>query len=201
MTEIIAGKRQSGRSTALIKKSAETGIYILVANRKRAEHLALLARDLGYDIPFPVTLQDYLRCRFTGSCMRRDGIFIDDVDDVVKELFDPIEIKAVTFLYDAESRAEVDNLEYTLAGVMHSVDKWLDGDEFEQDEVNRAITMREKTLRIIETIKAETVREIFAEIESCLDYIEEQLDDIPDSFTCVKEDIATLKKKYTEVAK
>ncbi len=105
MTEIIAGKRQSGRSTALIRKSAETGIYILVANRKRAEHLALLARDLGYNIPFPVTLQDYLRCRFAGSCIRREGIFIDDVDDVVEELFNPIEIKAVTFLYDAESRA------------------------------------------------------------------------------------------------
>lgn len=105
MTEIIAGKRQSGRSTALIKKSAETGIYILVANRKRAEHLALLARDLGYDIPFPVTLRDYFRSKFTGSCIRRDGIFIDDVDDVVEELFYPIEIKAVTFLYDAESKA------------------------------------------------------------------------------------------------
>ena len=34
---------------------------------------------------------------------------------------------------------------------MHSVDKWLDGKELEQDEVNRAATMREKTLRIIES--------------------------------------------------
>lgn len=44
------------------------------------------------------------------------------------------------------------NLEYTLAGVMHSVDKWLDGAELEQDEVNRAITMRDKTLRLCETL-------------------------------------------------
>lgn len=45
---------------------------------------------------------------------------------------------------------EIDNLTYTLWGVMHSVDKWLDGVELEQDEVNRAATMREKTLRIVE---------------------------------------------------
>ncbi len=40
---------------------------------------------------------------------------------------------------------------YIILGVMHSVDKWLDGKELEQDEVNRAATMREKTLRIIES--------------------------------------------------
>lgn len=45
---------------------------------------------------------------------------------------------------------EIENLTYTLLGVMHSVDKWLDGTELEQDEVNRAATMREKTLRIVE---------------------------------------------------
>lgn len=50
------------------------------------------------------------------------------------------------------------NLEYTLLGVMNSVDKWLDGDELEQDEVNRAITMREKTLQIVEKLTEENER-------------------------------------------
>ena len=53
---------------------------------------------------------------------------------------------------------EIDNLTYTLWGVMHSVDKWLDGVELEQDEVNRAATMREKTLRIVEEKQAEIER-------------------------------------------
>lgn len=51
------------------------------------------------------------------------------------------------------SKEAADMLEqqaYIILGVMHSVDKWLDGKELEQDEVNRAATMREKTLRIIE---------------------------------------------------
>lgn len=48
-----------------------------------------------------------------------------------------------------------DTLELTLTGVMHSVDKWLDGEELEQDEVKRAITMREKTLQIVEKLTEE----------------------------------------------
>ena len=43
-----------------------------------------------------------------------------------------------------------DELELTLAGVMWNVDKWLDGDELNQDPVNRAITMREKILYLLE---------------------------------------------------
>ena len=47
-------------------------------------------------------------------------------------------------------KAEIERLEYVLMGVMHSVDKWLEGDELKQDEVNRAATMREKTLQMLE---------------------------------------------------
>lgn len=72
------------------------------------------------------------------------------------------EIEKNAIIARAEAKAENERLEYTLAGVMHSVDKWLDGDELKQDEVNRAITMREKTLRIVETARAEAIKE-FAE--------------------------------------
>ena len=58
------------------------------------------------------------------------------------------------YLIDQLSKKESD-LSYTLMGVMHSVDKWLDGDELKQDEVNRAATMREKTLQIVEKLEKE----------------------------------------------
>ena len=93
-----------------------------------------------------------------------------DADELYKKIF-PLDLvdkrlytinaKAVadaiakTPTADVVPRAEVNNLEYTLAGVMWSVDKWLEGDELNQDEVNRAITMREKTLRIVEELQAE----------------------------------------------
>lgn len=68
-------------------------------------------------------------------------------------------------------KSEVDKLEYTLLGVMHSVDKWLDGEELEQDEVNRAATMREKTLRIIENAKIEVAREFIKACDSMLSLV------------------------------
>lgn len=55
-------------------------------------------------------------------------------------------------------RDEISKLEYTIVGIMHSVDKWLDEDELKQDEVNRAITMREKTLQITEKQQTEIER-------------------------------------------
>ena len=59
--------------------------------------------------------------------------------------------------YD-ELDKEKHDIELTLVGVMFSVDKWLDGAELELDEVNRAITMREKTLRIVEKLTEENER-------------------------------------------
>ena len=103
---------------------------------------------------------------------------------------------------DVVPSEQVDNLEYTLAGVMHSVDKWLEGDELNQHEVNRAATMREKTLRIVENARSEVAKEIFKEIAvafashycSCLpsganEHYEYYEGDLADA-------IAELKKKY-----
>lgn len=58
----------------------------------------------------------------------------------------------------AELEAQNNDLFYKLNGVMLSVDKWLEGKELKQDEVNRAITMREKTLQIVEKLEAEIER-------------------------------------------
>ena len=98
---------------------------------------------------------------------------------------------------DVAPKSEVDRLEYTLLGVMHSVDKWLDGDELKQDEVNRAATMRKKTLRIIENTKSEVARGIFEEIETCL---YQPFDDIPDDphYQICQQDYESIKKTYTE---
>lgn len=87
------------------------------------------------------------------------------------------------------------DLEYTLIGVMHSVDKWLEGDELKQDEVNRAATMREKTLRIIENAKRKVAREIFEALDEMV--IPEKCTD-GCAFYLDMEELSELKKKYTE---
>ena len=92
-----------------------------------------------------------------------------------------------------------DNLEYTLIGVMHSVDKWLEGDELYQDEVNRAITMREKTLRLIE--EAELLAEkLGRDVDVKLKYILELEAKLENAKTEVAREIFgkinEIKKKY-----
>ena len=83
----------------------------------------------------------------------------------------PINRKLVYDAADAIEKLQAANneLECTLAGVMHSVDKWLAGDDFEHGEVQRAAIMREKTLQIIENLDAqntELLKEI-AWLKSC----------------------------------
>lgn len=55
-------------------------------------------------------------------------------------------------------KAENEDLFYKLSGIMLSVDKWLEVDELNQDEVQRAATMREKTLQITEQQQKEIER-------------------------------------------
>ena len=47
---------------------------------------------------------------------------------------------------------------------MHFVDKWLDADDFDKDEVNRAAIAREKALKAIEARDAK-IRELREEIK------------------------------------
>ena len=97
-TVIVVGDRQSGKTTRLIKESSRTGAYILVANYRRADALASLARELNVNIPFPVTLEEWIRSpmRFEGSEIGKKGLLIDDIDGVIAELFRPVTIKAMT---------------------------------------------------------------------------------------------------------
>lgn len=88
-----------------------------------------------------------------------------------------------------------EQIEYTLRGVMYSVDKWLEGDELIDDEVNRAITMREKTLQIIENAKSEVAREIFEALDEMV--IPEKCTD-GCAFYLDMEELSKLKEKYTE---
>ena len=98
MTKILQGGIGSGKSMALIQESARTGIYIMVANKVRAKILFDNAKRMGYDIPYPITIYEWLwsHNRFAGSSIQRDGIYIDDVDDVFEEIFRPLKINAVT---------------------------------------------------------------------------------------------------------
>lgn len=95
----------------------------------------------------------------------KDYEIIKDLEETVLNRMFPEDVIPTTivkqdFLKDIlavinHQKTEIKQLEYTLLGVMHFVDKWLDENELKQDEVNRADTMRHKTLQIIEEQQAE----------------------------------------------
>ena len=104
--QIILGGRRSGKTAELIKRSAESGTYILVSDHARASQIADQARVMGYDILFPVTMDEYYRSYgFAGSSIRRDGVYIDDVEDVLRRIFSEIEIKAFACTIDQDTVA------------------------------------------------------------------------------------------------
>lgn len=83
-------------------------------------------------------------CMIGADECHRESCKIDNCADTIDLLADALEA----------AQKEIEQKDFTILGIMHSVDKWLDGDELNQDEVNRAANMREKTLRIVESLTA-----------------------------------------------
>ena len=111
--KLTMGGRGSGKTAKLIKQSAETGIYILVKDRKRAGELFQYAKELKYIIPFPITVEEWVRSdtRFIGSCIRRDGIYVDDMEDILREFLRGLEIHEAT-LTTNENEVVISKEEY-----------------------------------------------------------------------------------------
>ena len=102
MTLIITGGRGTGKTALLIKHSAETGRYILVTNRSRAEGIFKQSKDMGYNIPFPITVSEFkVGAGFVNSSIRRDGLLVDDMNDVLNCMFNGIPIHEFTIDKDA----------------------------------------------------------------------------------------------------
>lgn len=95
MTEYIIGEHQSGKTTELIRRSAETRAYILVANKSTASLIFKQAKMNGYDIPYPIAIVDVLSRTINKSVWSK-GILIDELDIILSGLFDGIPIHAVT---------------------------------------------------------------------------------------------------------
>lgn len=95
MTEYIIGERQSGKTTELIRRSADTGACILVANKSTASIIFKQAKMNDYDIPYPITINDVLSGNISNYVMSK-GILIDELDMILSGLFNGVPIRAAT---------------------------------------------------------------------------------------------------------
>ena len=92
--EIFIGGRGYGKTLELVKKSAANQIYIVCATRGSALRIAEMARELGYNIPFPITLRELpIRSRNINE------VYVDDAD-ILLEYFVGRHIKEATMTND-----------------------------------------------------------------------------------------------------
>lgn len=79
--EVIGGKRMCGKSTELIKRSHETGIRILTANKQMARMLMNESKKMGLEIKPPLTPDAKLE-HFEDV----EEVLIDEVEMVLQQL-------------------------------------------------------------------------------------------------------------------
>lgn len=78
---IIGGRKACGKTTELIKKAAEEDLYIVCTNPRRATHIAEMARRMGLNIRFPITVMELpIKSPFI------EKVLIDDIEDVLREV-------------------------------------------------------------------------------------------------------------------
>lgn len=86
--------RNCGKTTMLIKKSAETGDRIICCNEREANMIEFMAQELNLDIPFPISYNKFLKKHYVGN--RNSGFLLDNVDRFLEYLCPEVPINHIT---------------------------------------------------------------------------------------------------------
>lgn len=109
----------------MIKKSAETGAYILVSNKCQACAVYKQAKEMGYNIPFPVTISEITAGRkyIDVSYMKKRGVLIDELQSVLDVAFCGIPIHGATLNADSITDIKYLNPDVRISAVDESEQK------------------------------------------------------------------------------
>lgn len=87
--KIIRRGRGQGKTIELIKISSEKGIPIVCSNKMKAQIVADTARQMGLDIPRPISMDSFIyNCKEGRRTedMRFQGCLIDDLKEVLDKV-------------------------------------------------------------------------------------------------------------------
>ncbi|KAJ62331.1 replicase [Enterococcus faecalis] len=103
--KIIAKGRGTGKTTELVKESARTGQYILASNKSHVQAIEQIAKRIGVNIPYPVTVEEIVMMdRFTfDSSIQRDGLLVDEAIMVLSKLIG-LKITGATISLEGEQQ-------------------------------------------------------------------------------------------------
>lgn len=111
---VIVGKRNSGKTEALIRLAGEHFAYIVVADHRRATAVQRRAKEMEVDIPFPLAYEEFKRGEYFGRGIR--AFVIDDVDDLVRSMAGNVPVLAISAtVQNAEEEARFQKLAQEVA--------------------------------------------------------------------------------------
>lgn len=97
--KVIARPRQGGKTTELIRLAAEEFLYVVCPDLAQVRYVSQMARDMGLDIPFPLTWHEFSAGRFHSRGI--NGFVIDNLDMCVQQMT-TVPVRAVS-LTDADA--------------------------------------------------------------------------------------------------
>lgn len=83
---LIIGDRQVGKTTKLIKESAEKQAPIIVRDKNIAKNIADRAKAMNLDIPEPIAFSSFNDVRNKRDAWK-NGCLVDDIDFLIPTLF------------------------------------------------------------------------------------------------------------------
>lgn len=76
---VIVGGRGSGRTTELIKEASKYNYALIVCHNENAVRYTFqMARDMGANIPYPITFDDFIKRHYYGRSVQ--AFLFDNID-------------------------------------------------------------------------------------------------------------------------
>jgi len=91
--KILYAPRHSGKTMWLIQKCAKHGGYIVCHSLREAQRVHKLAMNFGYNIPFPLTFEQFLSGHYYGQGVEK--VYVDNVDMLVNYI-STVPVAAIT---------------------------------------------------------------------------------------------------------
>jgi len=95
---VIVAKRQTGKTSTLIRLAHEQGGYIVCRSKSMAGDIANMARKMECNIAFPITYEEFIDKRYYGKMISK--FYIDDADALLQSMT-VVPIEAVTLTQEA----------------------------------------------------------------------------------------------------
>jgi len=100
--EILHLPRRAGKTTRAIIKAADEGLYIVCDTPAEATRVFQQAKEMGLNIPFPITTDDLLQRRFHGRGIR--GLIIDNAEQLLQRIAYGVEVRMITLTGPASDK-------------------------------------------------------------------------------------------------